>query len=143
MKPFSIGLPGRMKSSFTSCRDAQGVHRARVELRSVVHGDLLRIAPPERDAVEDVSHFVAGERRFRGRRPPRLDGPGVAWIERTRARRAPPREAPSLRTLYMSGYLDHPGRPRQGGLDPAVNLLEKRFAAQEILRKGRETLDAD
>ena len=64
---------------------------------------------------------------------PGLSGPEL--VERLRIERS------SLHALYMSGYPE-PSDPVKSDLDPTVNLIEKPFAPDEILRRVRRALDA-
>jgi len=49
---------------------------------------------------------------------------------------------PGIKVLYMSGYTDD-ALGHHGALDPGMALLEKPFTVDRLLRKVRETLDAE
>ena len=51
-------------------------------------------------------------------------------------------ERPRLKVLYVSGYPDG-AASTEGGLDRGANLLQKPFTPETLLRRVRETLDAD
>jgi CheY-like chemotaxis protein len=64
--------------------------------------------------------------------------PGMSGLELARRLAA---ERPRVRVLLMSGYVE-PALAGASGLDPAVDLLRKPFASEELLRRVRAALDA-
>jgi FixJ family two-component response regulator len=48
---------------------------------------------------------------------------------------------PTTKVLFMSGY-SHDVIAPQGVLEEGVNLIEKPFSSDELLRKVRDVLDA-
>ena len=50
------------------------------------------------------------------------------------------RQRPALKALYMSGYMEHP-IVENGGINPAVNLVQKPFTPESLVRKVRAILE--
>jgi two-component system, cell cycle sensor histidine kinase and response regulator CckA len=63
---------------------------------------------------------------------PRMSGPELGAAVR--------RSCPDLRVLYMSGHADS-SLVHHGVLDPGVDLIEKPFEAEALLKRVREVLD--
>ena len=47
---------------------------------------------------------------------------------------------PGTKALYMSGYMEHP-IVENGGINPAVNLVQKPFTPESLVRKVRAILE--